>query len=217
MNLSDYVRILARRGWIILLAVILTAGAAYLFSRAQAPVYRATQKILIAPARNDLGLAETLKRLIASYAARLDAEARADEAIRALKLDMDPRTLKGMVTVSTDLNTLIITVDVDNTDGETANRVARTYGEQFVQWRNERNAPLRLEDRIDAELLDYPAYGLFRPNTQVNVAAGALLGLLLGGSILFVLEYLGSNILRGAEDVERFLQMPVLGALPDAE
>jgi uncharacterized protein involved in exopolysaccharide biosynthesis len=55
MQLSDYVRILARRGWLIALAVAITAGSAFIFSRLQTPIYRATQKILIQPARNDFG------------------------------------------------------------------------------------------------------------------------------------------------------------------
>ncbi|MCC7206538.1 MAG: hypothetical protein IT323_04490 [Anaerolineae bacterium] len=217
MNLSDYVRILARRGWIILLAMLLTAAAALIFSRMQTPIYRATQPILIAPARNDFGLAQTLKQLMASWVVRLDAEARAGEVIEALSLDMTPAQLKSNVTVSSDLNTLIINVDVDMTDGPTAARVANTYGQQFIQWRNEKNAPIRLEERINAELIDTPNYGLYRPNTAVNVAAGALLGLILGGMVVFLWEVTSLNTVRYAADVERELGLPVLGALPGAE
>ena len=48
-----------------------------------------------------------------------------------------------------------IIVDVNMTNGDLANRVARVYGTQFVEWRNQENQPLRNEDRISAELLDY--------------------------------------------------------------
>lgn len=217
MTLNEYVRIVMRRGWIVVIAVILTAGSAFFFSRLQTPIYRATQTILIAPARNDFGLAQTLKQLMASWVARLDADARAVDVIEALNLDMTPASLRSQVTVASDLNALLITVDVDMADGPTAARVANTYGQQFIQWRNEQNAPLRVEDRINAELIDYPRFGLFRPNTAVNVAAGALLGVIVGGAVVFVLEYLGANIVRRPEDVERYLELPVLGALPDAE
>jgi len=217
MNLTDYVRILMRRGWIIILAAALTAGSGYVFSKLQQPVYRATQKILIKPARTDFGLTQTIKQLINSWATRLDTELRAKDAIDALKLDMTPGQLKGMVSITPDLNTLLINIDVDMKDGETANRVAATYGEQFIDWRNQENQPLRLEDRINAELLDAPHYALFRPATAVNVAAGALLGLLIGGIAVFVLEYLDSNVVRRASDVERFLQLPILGTLPDVQ
>ncbi len=215
MNLTEYVRILARRGWILVLAIVLTAGSAFVLSKLQKPVYRAEQKILIEPARNDFGLTQTLKDLISSWVSRLNTQLRAQDVINALQLDMTPQQLQPMVTVSPDLNNLLITVDVDMTDGETANRVAQTFGSQFIDWRNQQNQPLQLADRINAELLDAPQYSLFRPNTTINVAAGALLGLLLGGVVVFVLEYLDSNIVRRATDIERYLQLPVLGNLSD--
>jgi capsular polysaccharide biosynthesis protein len=217
MNLTDYARILIRRGWIVLIAVALTAGTAFLFSRLQTPIYRATQKILIQPARNDFGLAQTLKQLMSSWATRLDAEQRAEDVIRALNLEMTAGQLKGNVTVSTNLDALVINIDVDMTQPATAAQVARTYGEQFIQWRNASNAPIRLEDRINAELIDQPTVGLFRPNTAFNVAAGALLGVLVGGAVVFLLEFLDANIVRRPDDVERYLQIRVLGALTEGE
>jgi capsular polysaccharide biosynthesis protein len=217
MNLTDYLRILARRGWIIILAALLTAGSGYIFSKLQTPVYRSTQKILIKPARNDFGLTQTLKQLVTSWAARLDTELRAQDAINALSLDMTPGALKSMVTITPDLNALQLVIDVDMKDGDVANNVARTYGEQFAAWREQENQPLRLEDRINAELLDAPQYALFRPNTKINIAAGALLGVLLGGVIVFVLEFIDANIVRRANDIERYLNLPVLGNLPDAQ
>jgi capsular polysaccharide biosynthesis protein len=216
MNLSDYVRILVRRGWIILLAMALTAGSGFVFSKLQSPIYRSTQKVLIKPARNDFGLTQTLKQLINSWASRLDTELRAADAINALKLDMSPGELKSKVAISPDLNNLQLVIDVDMKDGDVANRVAQTYGLQFKDWREQENQPLRLEDRINAELLDTPRYGLFRPNTTINVAAGALLGLLLGGVVVFMLEFLDANVVRRSNDVERYLQLPVLGNLPES-
>src|SRR5947207_13175096 len=117
MNLADYLRILLRRGWIILLAVILTAGSGYVFSKLQTPVYRATQEILIKPARPDFGLTQTLRQLMNSYSTRLNTEDRASEVIDALKLDMTPQQLAGMVAATPDLNNLTINIDADMTDG----------------------------------------------------------------------------------------------------
>jgi capsular polysaccharide biosynthesis protein len=217
MNLTDYLRVLMRRGWIILLAVLLTAGSGYVFSKLQTPVYRATQKILIKPARNDFGLTQTLRQLMNSYTTRLNTEERAGEVINALKLDMTPQQLAGMVASTADLNNLTINIDADMTDGNVAERVARQYGLIFYEWRLQENQPLLLADRINAELLDPPRYGLFRPNTAVNVAAGALLGVLLGGAAIFILEYVDSHVVRRANDVERYLQLPVLGSLPSTQ
>ncbi len=124
MNLTDYVRILLRRGWIILLAVVLTTGSGFVLSKLQTPVYRATQKVLIKPARADFGLTQTLKQLISSWQSRLDTELRAQDAIDALHLDMTAAQLHSMVTITADLNNLLLTVDVDMKDGAVAEQVA---------------------------------------------------------------------------------------------
>ena len=48
-----------------------------------------------------------------------------------------------------------------------------------------------------------PEYALYRPNTRVNTLAGAILGLLLGGLIVFFVEYREAGVIRSPEDVER--------------
>ncbi len=217
MNLMDYVRIIVRRFWIIVLLMALTMAAAYVFSRIQTPVYRATQKILLQPSRIDYGLAEATTRLMRSYVVYLDSDDRAREVIDALQLDMVPGALRENVTVDTDESRLLITIDVDLPDGEMANQIARQWGSQFIEWRNEENQRTRYEDRISAELVDYPTYGQIEPKTAVNVAAGGVLGLVLGGLIVFVLEYFESNIIRRRDDVLRSLEIPVLGVIPSDE
>jgi len=109
---------------------------------------------------------------------------------------------------------LLITIDVDLPDGDLANDVARQWGNLFIEWRNEENQRTRYEDRIRATLVDYPVYSQIQPRTAINVAAGAVLGLILGGVIVFVLEYFESNIIRRRDDVLRSLETPVLGTIP---
>jgi capsular polysaccharide biosynthesis protein len=225
MNPAEYLKILARRWWILLAAAVIVGASAAVFSRLQTPVYRATQQIYIKPARNDNGLSETILKLLNGYRAWMDTKERAERVIanyarevngRTTTLDMTPDQLKSMVTISVDRNASLLTVDVDMRDGEVANLVARSYGEIFKQWRDTENAPLRLEDRINAELLDFPAYGQTRPQTTVNTVAGVVLGVLLGGVIVFLLETLSARIIRRSHDIEQTLALPVLGAIPDS-
>ena len=58
MEISDYGRILKQRGWIIILVAVLTAAAAFGFSKLQTPVYESTVRILVQPARTDFGQAQ---------------------------------------------------------------------------------------------------------------------------------------------------------------
>lgn len=214
MDLSYYVRLLVRRGWIIALAVIITAGAAYALSKAQTPVYRATQRVLMQPARNDFGLTETLRILLRSWVVYLDTQQNAQEAINRLNLDMTAGDLMRYTTISSDPTQLTVQIDVDMQDGPLAARIAYELGVLLKEYRDQQNRDLNRQDRIDAIVLDPATYGLYRPRTAVNTMAGGVLGLLLGGTVVFVLEYLESNVVRRQEDVERFLDLPVLAAIP---
>ncbi|MFP4321713.1 MAG: YveK family protein [Anaerolineales bacterium] len=214
MNLLEYGKILLRQGWIIALAIVIVAGAAFIFSRTQTVLYTASQEVLIEPARNDFGLQETLRIQMRSYLEYLDTNLRAQDVIERLELDMTPGELRSKATFNSDATTQIIQIDIEMEDPVVAAEVAHTWGEQLVEFRNQRNSDLRREDRIEATLLDFPGAGQTQPNTRTNVIAGAILGLLLGGATVFVLEYLEANLLRTRNDLERWVELPVLATIP---
>lgn len=214
MPLGEYFRILRRRGWIIVLLAILTAASALVFSTVQNPVYRATVNVLVQPARTDFGLAQSAKLLLDSYVAFLDTDNSAAAIIQDLQLDMLPEALRADVRIAAEAQRFLITIAVDNENGDAANDVARKWAELLVQWRNDENQKQRREDRVTALLLDAPRYVLDHPRRGLNTAAGGVLGILLGGLLIFFLEYWDAGILRTRADVERQLNLAVLGAIP---
>lgn len=214
MNLSYYVRLLVRRGWIVALAVAITAGAAFGLSKLQTPVYRATQRVLMQPARNDFGLTETLRILLRSWVVYLNTQQQAQAAIDRLSLDMTPGDVLSVTTISSDPTQLTVQIDVDMEDGPLAARIAYELGLLLKEYRDEQNRDLNRQDRIEAIVLDVASYGQHSPRTGINTVAGGLLGVLIGGAAIFVLEYLESNVVRRREDIERFLDLPVLAAIP---
>jgi succinoglycan biosynthesis transport protein ExoP len=52
-----------------------------------------------------------------------------------------------------------------------------------------------------------------RPNIKLNIALGAIIGLLIGLGLAFFIEYLDTSV-KTIDDVERALQAPVLGVIP---
>ena len=217
MNLIDYGRILVRRGWIIVLLAVIAAGSAYFLASRQTPQYRATQRVLIQPARTDNGLTLAIIQLMNSYRVYLDSTERAQQIIDLLRLDMLAEDLRSYVQIQTNRDDLTVQIDVTMSDPQVAQDVARTWGELLVQYRDQQNQTARQEDRVSAVLPDRASVGLFAPRPIINAAAGAILGLVLGGVIVFVLEYLESSIVRRREDIERALELPVLAAIPDME
>jgi capsular exopolysaccharide synthesis family protein len=55
-----------------------------------------------------------------------------------------------------------------------------------------------------------------KPNRTLNIGLSILIGLALGVGLAFFVEYL-NNTINTAEDVERFLQLPSLGAIPSLQ
>ena len=121
--------------------------------------------------------------------------------------------LLGDVRVASDAS-YVITLTVENTDPNLANDIARTWGNLLIMEQNADNDTLRQEDRIYVEFIDDPQAGLERPKTKINTAAGAVFGLLLGVALIFLLEWLASGVIRRSEDVERYLDIPVIGRIP---
>jgi capsular polysaccharide biosynthesis protein len=216
MELQDYIRVLRRRGWIIVLLVVMTAIAAFAFSQLQTPIYESTVDILVQPARADYGLSQSVKILLRSYVSWMNTDTQAQEVIDLLSLDRVPGELRSNVKIASDESRLVIQLNVEDPDGELANNIAQAWTDLFIQWRNAENAGQRKEDMVTAIQLDPPRYGLARPKWKINVLAGAILGGLIGGVVVFALEWIESGVVRRPEDVDRFLDAPLLGAIPAA-
>jgi capsular polysaccharide biosynthesis protein len=216
MELRDYLRILRKRGWIILLTTVLTATAAWGFSQVQTVEYKSSISVFVRPERIDNGTLLATKQILRGFVAFINSRNFAQQVITTLGMDMLPDTLKGKVTIASKDEDYIIQIDVVDTEAAQSERIALEWANQFVQWRNQDNLKQRKEDRVDADIVQNPTTGKFRPQTTLNVVAGAIIGFLLGVVIVFFLEAIEANILRSPEDVERALGTTVIGAIPAA-
>jgi len=217
VKIQEYIRILRRRGWIILLAAVITAASAFVFSKLQTPVYRSAIQVSIQLARPDLSLTQSAKQLLRSYANVMLSESRAKQVIDALGLYLDPKDLKEDVKIVADDSIMAISITVDNTNGDVANDIANTWAQLLVQWRNDQNALQDKQDRVFAEIIDPASYGQLRPKTKVNVAAGGVLGIVLGAVVVFVLEWLEAGVIYDPTAVEAETGLTVIGTIPPVQ
>jgi len=196
VKVQDYLRVLKRRGWLIVLITVLTAVSALIFSFLQTPVYRSSVDVGIQAARIDWGQAQTVKILLDSYVTVIHTRPWAQRVIEDLDLMLEPEALIGDVTIASDSQNLTIQIDVDANDGEQANRIAKRWAELFVEWRDSENQKQLKEDRVFAQILQEPSYQLLRPKWKINTAAGAVFGLLLGVLAVIALEWFEAGIIR---------------------
>ncbi len=214
MNLTEYVRILVRRGWIMLLLAILAGGGAWFITRDDTPVYQSSYRVLVQPSRPDLSLTNSTQGLLESLRVYLDSELRAAEIIDELQLDMTPGQLLSNTATAADQFRFTVQVQVENTDPNVANAIATAWGAKLIAYREELNAGLRREDRVDTRPVDNASAGQIAPQPRIVGVAGALLGLIVGGVLVFVLEYIESSVVHRREDLERILEVDVLASIP---
>jgi capsular polysaccharide biosynthesis protein len=214
VEIGDYIRVLRQRGWIIIVVAVLAAVAAYGFSKMQTPVYESSLRMLVQPARTDFGQSQAAKLLLRGYVQWIRSSYRAAGVIDELQLDMEPNELLADTNVASDDSSFVIQIDVENTDPNLANQISQTWGNLFIQWRIDDNATQRKEDRVDVEFIDDPIAGLDRPKTKINALAGLIFGAMVGVMIIFALEWIESGVVRRSEDIERYLDIPVIGKIP---
>lgn len=74
---------------------------------------------------------------------------------------------------------------------------------------------VQLPKTMMVEIMDRAVAGLrpVRPNKPLNISLGIIIGLVVGVGLAFFIEYLDTSV-KTIDDVERSLQSPVLGVIP---
>jgi len=214
VEIQDYLRILWKRGWIIVLTAVIAAVSAYGFSKIQTPVYKGVSKLHFRPYRADWGLTNAAKEWLPLYRERIQSDQMLREVISRLRLDFDLDTLKGKIATSADQATFSIQIEVRDHDPEIAKSIAETLAQVFKEDQDEFNQLQDKRDQLEVSILNDARYYLFSPRKKINTLAGGIFGVMLGVVIVFFLEWLESDIVRTAEDVERHVGIAVLGSIP---
>ena len=218
---QDVLRIMIKRGWVLLFAVAVTMASTLVFSRLQTPVYRSTVYLNVWPARLDLSLQQTIRGLMRNYAGSITSREVAMQVVNDLQLDITPEQFRAKLTVNPSESDFLIQIDADDYDPLLARDIAQRTAEVFV-------ADIRIymldqdqRDRVQVTIIDDALPGrLHKPKWQINMLAGGMFGLLLGGLVIGLAEALAANTISTTRDIQRSIDLPVLGVVPmttDAE
>ncbi|ACL24088.1 YveK family protein [Chloroflexus aggregans] len=216
MEIRDYVNVLRKRWWVIAFTAIAAIAGAYMVSKLLSQTFR-TQAVYLALANQaDNGLNIVLRNSMNSYRELVMQPSVLDQISQQIGLDISGERLMEDVNIQPrpDEQKIVIEVDLPRLDQSQA--LADAVGERIVAEVNRINATLEGTARINVTRIQPARLVEIRPNTRINMLAGAILGLVVGLVLAFVLEYL-DDTLKSSEDVERFVGLPTLGAIPIAE
>lgn len=164
MELRQYVYLIWRWSWLIILGAMIAGTAAYYFNSSQAPIYRATSTLLVIEGNSGIETVYnsllTSEQLAQFYAERLKNYEVLDEAAQNLNLELSPEDLAEQVQVQLVNNTQLINLSVEHTNPELARDLANEIPAVFAARNNaqqlERYASLKtsLEEELQTVRAD---------------------------------------------------------------
>ncbi|MHA7289660.1 tyrosine-protein kinase domain-containing protein [Arthrobacter sp. MDT3-24] len=220
MELGDYLRIL-RRNWMVIVAamlagVLVSAGASALVQ----PTYTASTQLFVAIQNS--GSAQELQQgntfsqaRVQSYVKTVTTPVVLQPAIDSLGLEITAEELAQQVTATSDLNTVLINISVDDASPVQAAALAKAIASSLIaaietleRPKNGGSSPVNMSVVTPAEAPKYPS----APNTRLNVLLGLLIGIAIGTTSAILRTTL-DNRLRGEADLRRVTPAPLLGGI----
>jgi capsular polysaccharide biosynthesis protein len=204
-----------RLSLIIIIAAIATATSGIVSYFLLTPIYQTSTQILVNQSKSDQqvynpGEVQTNLQLINTYNVIIKSPAILDKVIEQEKLDMSAGALNGLVTVSSEQNSQVVNITVQNEDPQTAaniaNAIATTFKSEISTLMNVDNVSILTE----AQIGENPSP--INPKPVLNMAIALVVGLMAGVGLAFLLEYL-DNTIKTEQDIENQLGLPVLGAI----
>ncbi|MFW7413868.1 polysaccharide biosynthesis tyrosine autokinase [Demequina sp. SO4-18] len=220
MELQDYLLILRKNWWLILLATMVGATAAVAYSVTATPSYTASAKVFVSTSGGDSvselqqGNTFTQQR-VTTYAQLVKTAAVLQPTIEALGIDTSVVSLREAVSASAPLNTTVLDITVTNADPVFAASLATTTANALIDVvedieTTEANteSPVSLSIVQEAEVPFEPT----SPRLPLNVALGLLLGLAIGMGTALLRHALDTRV-RGEREVELITEKPVIGGI----
>ncbi|WP_251552254.1 YveK family protein [Neobacillus muris] len=201
---------------ITLVAAIVSGMISYFFLT---PIYQASTQILVNQKKSDQGVynpseVQTNLQLINTYNVIIKSPAILDKVVEELKLDMTVSQLNEKITVASEKDSQVVNVSVQDPDPDQAaliaNKTAEVFKKEIVSIMNVDNVSILAK----ASVSENPSP--IKPRPLINIAIALVVGLMAGVGLAFLFEYL-DNTIKNEQDVEKLLELPILGVVSPIE
>ncbi|WP_338449985.1 Wzz/FepE/Etk N-terminal domain-containing protein [Niallia oryzisoli] len=194
------------------LAVIATGVMSYFVLP---PIYQASTQLLVNKTQSEQplynpGEVQTNLQLINSYNVIIKSPAILDQVVEELGMNLTVAELNEKITVSSEEDSQVLNLTVQDSDPQMAaniaNETAEVFQEKIVTLMNIDNVNILSKAKVE----ENPSP--IKPKPLLNMALALVIGFMLGVGTALFLELL-DNTIKSEQDIERLLQVPVLGAV----
>ena len=202
------------RIWLVLLAGFIVADIAFAITKFLiTPMYSSSATMLVVTKETTLSSLADLQlgsQLTNDYEILISSRPVLQETIEELDLDTDYKHLRNTITISNPNDSRMLIISTLQADPELAKSVVDTLARissDYIAEKMEVTAPKIIEEG-EVPLVQSS------PSLVRNTAIGGLLGILAAVFLICVAVILNDSI-QTEDDIERYLQLPVLAVIPD--
>lgn len=214
IDLKELFFVLLDKAVVIILAGLCLALGAFLFTKVfMTPIYQSTAQLYVInrqqegiTTNNDLSAA---KMLTQDFVHLVKSRPVLEQVIEALDLEQTSDELSKNISVNVPTDTRILEITVEHTDPYQAKAIADSVtdiaGKQIVQIMEMDKVNVVEEGNLPLKPVG--------PSTKKNTLLGGIAGIFFAAAIV-VVAHLMNDTIRTEEDVERYLGLSVLAAIP---
>lgn len=219
ISLQEIIMILWYKAWVIMLCLLLGGIAAFAASKYVIdPTYTSRISMYVNNNQNPESTVANLndinasQKLVSTYIEILKSDNVLAKVIQEIDLHYTPSDIRKMMSASSLNGTEIFEVKVTTEDAKEAALIANTIAELVPE------EIIRVVKAGSVELIDsaVAATEPSSPNVMLNTLIGCMLGGVLSVLGVLVAEMLDNRI-KNEEDLKKYYDLPILGAIPDLE
>lgn len=159
--------------------------------------------------QNDVSM---YQKLMKTYSEAIKTRDLVGKAIKATNSNLTENEILERLTVTTVADTQILQIKVNSEDPKEAANIVQAITKEFISTSKVLvpNGNIRIIEAV--KVPENPV----SPNKKLNIAIAFLLGLMVSVGLSFLLEFL-DNTYKNKEQLEKDLEIPVIGAIPNIE
>ncbi|MBE6708598.1 MAG: protein-tyrosine kinase [Ruminococcaceae bacterium] len=214
INILEFVFILLRKWWLILLAAVLCGSLMFAYTKFMVtPMYRSTAKLYVLPALEGEKISNSEAQMALTFTKDfrelITGRTVLEGVINDLELNMSYEGLASIVSSYSAEDSRIITISVSHADPVQAQKIANAICVE---------AESVLFNTVEADMLNisekaHLPSNPYSPSMTKNVAVGVMGGILLVSGILLLIFIIDDKI-KTPVDVEKQIGLSVLGVIP---
>ncbi|WP_288479581.1 YveK family protein [uncultured Clostridium sp.] len=220
INISEIFQVLKRKYKLIVAIVIgFVAVAGVLSFFVITPKYEAKVKLFIGKeeSKDNLGYnsseIQMYQKLLTTYAEIIKTEDLVQGAVTKANIDlgkMEAKDVLSSLVVTPRSDTQILEIGYKDSNPQRAVDIVNSITNNFISKSKKLITNGNVQIIEKAKVPENPV----SPNKKLNILISLVLGLMVGVGIVLLLEFM-DNTFKSKEDLEKVLDLPVIGAIPE--